>query len=470
MEGQHNEQQSKQTSTPTRINVLMLPWLGYGHLTAFMELAKALCVSTRNNSHFHIYFCSTPVCIQAIKPRLNKLPNSSSAASIQFVELDLPSSPHFDLPPHLHTTNALPSHLIPTLFQAFSSAAKNFEAILQALAPHLLIYDSLQPWAPQIASSLKLPVPAINFSPVGASLLSRVLHAMTPHSSRPTTTPSAGSQQFDLQCVEAMLGCWSLSSSFVLVNSFRELEGKYLDHVPAILNKKVVPIGPLAYEPTSVQEEDEDAEYGSIKKWLDKKEASSTVFISFGSECFPTKEEMEEIGHGLEESGANFIWVVRVPKEETNRSRSGIIELAEGFVERAGEERGMVVEDWAPQGRILKHKSIGGFVSHCGWNSVMESVRLGIPIIGVPMRADQPYNAAVVEEAGVGVEAKRDAEGRIQRAEIGNAIKQVLAATQDGTVRKKVRELSEIVRRNGDGKIDEMVDLICDLLRHNPKI
>ncbi|XP_038902166.1 UDP-glucosyltransferase 29-like [Benincasa hispida] len=430
--------------------ILMFPWLGYGHLCAYLELAKAL--STRNN--FHIYFCSTPVNLDSIKPKL--IPSSS----IEFVELHLPSSPEF--PPHLHAANALPPHLGLTLHQAFAAAAPRFEAILQTLSPHLLIYDSLQSWAPQIASSLKIP--AINFNTSGAFIISHGFHSIHyPNSKLPFSdfvlhnhwkaklNPDASELARSVR--EAFFYCFNASCDVILINSFREVEGEYMDYVSLLSKKKVIPVGPLVYEPN---DEEEDEDYSRIKNWLDKKEALSTVLVSFGSERYASEEEMEEIGKGLEESEANFIWVERInPKEDEEEKRRG-------FVERAG-EKAMVVKGWAPQGKILKHGSIGGFVSHCGWNSVLESIVFGVPIIGVPVSWDQPFNARVVEEAGVGVEAKRDPDGKIQRQELAKLIKEVVVEKTREELRMKVREMSEILNKTGDEKIENMVAQISHL-------
>ena len=104
-----------------------------------------------------------------------------------------------------------------------------------------------------------------------------------------------------------------------------------------------------------------------------QKKKGSTVFISFGSEYFLSKEDMEEIAYGLEFSNVDFIWVVRFPKGENIVFEET---LPKGFFERVG-ERGLVVNGWAPQAKILTHPNVGGFVSHCGWNSVMESMKFG---------------------------------------------------------------------------------------------
>ncbi|KAK7852317.1 beta-d-glucosyl crocetin beta-1 [Quercus suber] len=123
---------------------------------------------------------------------------------------------------------------------------------------------------------------------------------------------------------------------------------------------------------------------------------------------------MEEIAHGLELSKVDFIWIVRFPVGEKIKLGKA---LPEGFLERVG-ERGIVVEDWAPQAKILRHSSIGGFVSHCGWSSVIESIKFGVPIIAIPMQFEQPLNARVVEEVGVAMEVKRDRDGKLERVEL----------------------------------------------------
>ena len=444
--------------SPTASTIFMLPWVGFGHLSAYLELAKAL--STRN---FHIYFCSTPVSLASIKPRL--IP---SCSSIQFVELHLPSSDEF--PPHLHTTNGLPSRLVPTIHQAFSAAAHTFEAFLQTLRPHLLIYDSLQPWAPRIASSLNIP--AINFFTAGAFAVSHVLRAFHyPDSQFPSsdfvlhsrwkiknTTAESPTQVKIPKIGEAIGYCLNASRGVILTNSFRELEGKYIDYLSVILKKRVLPIGPLVYQPN---QDEEDEDYSRIKNWLDRKEASSTVLVSFGSEFFLSKEETEAIAHGLEQSEANFIWGIRFPK---GAKKNAIEEaLPEGFLERAG-GRAMVVEEWVPQGKILKHGSIGGFVSHCGWNSAMESIMCGVPVIGIPMQVDQPFNAGILEEAGVGVEAKRDSDGKIQRDEVAKLIKEVVVERTREDIRNKLEEINEILRTRREEKLDELateISLLC---------
>lgn len=98
-----------------------------------------------------------------------------------------------------------------------------------------------------------------------------------------------------------------------MCKTFREIEGEYIDYLSVLSNNKIIPIGPLVQD--TIKEEDDD-QHRYIIEWLDKKEDNSIVFVSFGSEYFLSKEEMEEVAIGLEQSKVNFIWVVRFPVGE----------------------------------------------------------------------------------------------------------------------------------------------------------
>lgn len=130
---------------------------------------------------------------------------------------------------------------------------------------------------------------------------------------------------------------------------------------------------------------------------------------------------MGEIAIGLELSKVSFIWVVRFHVGDKISIHEA---LPEGFLERI-REKGMVVEGWAPQAKILGHSSIGGFVSHCGWSSTLEGMMFGVPIIAIPMHLDQPLNAKLVVEVGVGVEVSRENE-KLKAEEVARVIKTVV--------------------------------------------
>ncbi|GMH13241.1 hypothetical protein Nepgr_015082 [Nepenthes gracilis] len=434
--------QKKAMDSKEALQILMLPWLAHGHISPFLELAKKL---TKKN--FIIYFCSTPINLAYVKKRLGK----EYSPSIQLVELHLPSSP--DLPPHLHTTNGLPPHLMPILVDAFNqSANSDFPNILKTLNPSLLIYDLHHPWAPALASSYNIP--AVEYLISGACMASFYNHFFkNPGSEYPFSEiylTDFERIRFSQLYEEAVFECMRQSSEIVLVKSFREIEGKYIDHANASMDKRLVPVGPLLQEVTA--EEVLGGEGADFMRWLDAKDPSSTVFVSFGSEYFLSKTEMEEIANGLELSGVNFIWTVRFPKGDKRNARE---ELPEGFQRRVV-GRGLIIEGWAPQFKLLGHPSVGGFVSHCGWSSVMEGMNLGVPVIAMPMQFDQPVNARLVAAMGVGVVVERDNDGRFRGEEVAELIRKVVVEKDGENVRRKAKDLSEVMRKKGDEEIDEL--------------
>nr|WES12281.1 glycosyltransferase GT1 [Platycodon grandiflorus] len=443
------------------LRVLMLPWLAHGHISPFLELAKRLA-----KKNFHIYLCSTPINLSSIKRTISQ----EYSLSIQLVELPLPSLP--DLPPQYHTTNGLPPHLMPTLKRAYEMSSPTFSNILKTLLPDLLIYDFNQTWAVDAATSLNIP--SVQFSTTGTITASFAMYMLKNPDSENAKYPfpEIYLREYELERMrkawvesskvsdsnegDQLLECASKSCGIILIKSFRELEGKYIDFFSELSGKKIVPVGPLVQE--SLDDQDEK---GEIIQWLDKKDKSSVVFVSFGSEYFLTSEEMEEIAHGLECGNVNFIWVLRFP---VGKKISVAEALPKGFLERIG-DRGMVVEGWAPQAKILKHSSTGGFVSHCGWSSIMESMKLGIPIIAMPMQLDQPFNARLLEEFGVAMEVVREKDGTLRREEIANVIRKVVVEKSGEGMRAKARQVSESLRKKGDEEVDEVVAELLQICR-----
>ncbi|KAL0650098.1 hypothetical protein Bca4012_092789 [Brassica carinata] len=174
----------------------------------------------------------------------------------------------------------------------------------------------------------------------------------------------------------------------VFVHSSPEFKPEYLGLLRDLYGKPVFPTGFL---PTSTEDEVGDATWVGIKKWLDKQRVSSVVYAALGTEASHRPAD-----HGLEKSEVPFFWVLR------NDSQ-----IPEGFVERI-KGRGMVHNGWVPQVKILSHDSVGGFLTHCGWNSLVEGLGVERVPIFFPVLNEQGLNTRLVEGKGVGVEIPRD--------------------------------------------------------------
>ncbi|KAF8664461.1 hypothetical protein HU200_054634 [Digitaria exilis] len=163
------------------------------------------------------------------------------------------------------------------------------------------------------------------------------------------------------------------------------------------------------------------------------------VFLCFGSIGAATHspEQFREIAAGLERSGHRFLWVVRAPH---HAEPDVVIDelLPDGFLERT-KGRGIVVKLWAPQVEVLHHKATGGFVTHCGWNSVLEGVTAGVPMLCWPMYAEQKMNKVfMVEEAGIGVEVVGWQQGLVTAEEVEAKVRLVLESEDGEQLRARV--------------------------------
>ncbi|KAG5517692.1 hypothetical protein RHGRI_038168 [Rhododendron griersonianum] len=452
---------STKSAKETNMRVVMLPRLAHGHISPYLELAKKLI-----KRNIIIYLCSTPTNLNSISKRITQ----QQSLSINIVQIHLPSSP--DLPPNLHTSNSLPRHLLPALESAFESAIPNHSSIIKTLKPDVIIYD--QPWAPAIIAEHKIP--AVEFLTSSAACTSLVIHGSTRpgieypypeilltgyhdmklrrwlHESKFLLDEKKKSADSD----------WQKSCKILLFNTFRELERKYIDYLSSVTGKKIVPIGPLV--PEFANETDEETK--EVMNWLDKRnDSSGTVFVSFGSEWFLTKEEIEEVAHGLELSGLDFILVVRFPVGEKTEAKEA---LPKDFLERVG-DKGLVLEGWAPQAQTLAHSKIGGFLSHCGWNSILESLKFGVPIIAMPVDCDQPGNCKLLKAVGVAVEVEREEDGRLNRYEIARGIKKVVVEESGEGIRVKAKEFMEKIKFIGEEGITELVEELVQLCKEYGK-
>ncbi|GKU92039.1 hypothetical protein SLEP1_g5820 [Rubroshorea leprosula] len=194
----------------------------------------------------------------------------------------------------------------------------------------------------------------------------------------------------------------SATAHALILNTFEDLEGPILSHIRTKF-PKIYTIGPLhAHLRTKLSEKNlvsSDSLNGirevdrSCISWLDQQAMHSVVYVSFGSIAGLTREQLLEVWYGLVKSKVRFLWVVRPDSVLGHWGDEDVpVELMEGT-----EERGYLV-DWAPQEEVLDHWAVGGFLTHSGWNSTLESVVAGVPMICWPQFADQHVNSRYVSE------------------------------------------------------------------------
>ncbi|XP_074573721.1 hydroquinone glucosyltransferase-like [Curcuma longa] len=256
----------------------------------------------------------------------------------------------------------------------------------------------------------------------------------------------------------------------ILVNSFVELEPAACEALKSE-RPPAIPVGPVV---TRNRREDTAKGDHSYLQWLDYQPRGSVLFVSFGSGGTLSTEQMRELAFGLEQSGQRFVWVVRCPND---RETSGaffqlsglgaddpLAYLPEGFLART-RGTGVVVPLWVLQVELLAHPATGGFLSHCGWNSTLESVAHGVPMIAWPLYAEQRVNAVLLSEgAGVALRPKKRT-GLVGRETVAEVVKELFEGEEGKRVREKVQQLKEAAARAAESEDGSSYKALADVVK-----
>ncbi|XP_058744668.1 UDP-glycosyltransferase 71K1-like [Vicia villosa] len=448
--------------------LIFLPSPGIGHLASTLEFAKLL-IKTNNTLSITVLWINlpnTPISDSYIKSVLNSLPQ------IHLIHL-----PQVEAPPNELLIS--PPCYIQTLMHNLTPHVKStIQTILSSHSNHVvaLILDIFCLSMIDVGNELGIPSYLFLTSNVGflgfilsfqnrqiddvfndsdSELLIPGFKNLVPSSVLPNSAYSKGGYE----------AYYNLAKRFndtkgIIVNTFSELEKYAID---ALSNEKTPPIyatGPLLDLKVQPSTNLHQSQHYHILKWLDNQPGKSVVFLCFGSMgvSFGTSQ-IREIALGLKNSGVRFLWSIKSPPE--------------GFLDWMKlEGKGMTCE-WAPQVEILAHKAIGGFVSHCGWNSILESLWFGVPILTWPIYAEQQLNAfRMVKELELAVELRVDyrigSKDVVMAEEIEKGLKNLM--DRDNIVHKKVQEMKEIARNavvNGGSSFISVEKLVCDMIGSN---
>lgn len=243
------------------------------------------------------------------------------------------------------------------------------------------------------------------------------------------------------------------TASSVIINTASCLESSSLSCLQESLDIPVYTIGPLhmvASAPTSLLEENT-----SCIEWLNKQKQNSVVFVGLGSLALMEINEVMEMVSGLAASNQKFLWVIR---PGSIRGSEWLESLPEEFNEMVS-DRGYIVK-WAPQKEVLAHPAVGGFWSHCGWNSTLESLGAGVPVICKPFTGDQKVNARYLEcvwKIGMQVE------GDLDRGAVERAVRRLMVGEEGEDMRKRAVSLREKLRgsvRNGGSSHNSLEEFV----------
>ncbi|CAD6223571.1 unnamed protein product [Miscanthus lutarioriparius] len=462
---------------------VLVPMLAAGHAGPMLDMARALA-----GRGAVVTFVTTPLNL----PRLGRGPGDD-ALPIRFLPLRFPCA-EAGLPEGCESPDALPS-------LAF---LKNFHdacAMLRApLVAHLretdppasgLVSDTCHPWTGAVARELGVPRLALE---TFCAFSSFCMRQMSVHSvfegisddRRPVRVPgfpihvemsrarSPGNFSGFGKVFADEVMAENARADGLVVNSFAELEPLFVDAYKAALGKKIWTVGPLFLQhnmPSTATSDSDDVTAVRCMSWLESKKPRSVVLVSFGSLARSSQPQLVEIAHGLEASNRPFIWAVKPASlAEFERWLSD-----DGFERRVG-DRGLVVTGWAPQKATLSHPATGAFVTHCGWNSVLECVAAGLPMATWPHFAEQFINEKLVVDVlrvGVPVGVKDAAQWGVveteavvaTREDVERAVAAVMDGGEEGSARRA--RAAELGRKARDavargGSSDRNVALLME--------
>ncbi|BAB67976.1 arbutin synthase-like [Oryza sativa Japonica Group] len=442
-------------------HVVLLPSPGAGHVAPAAQLAARLATHHGCTATIVTY---TNLSTARNSSALASLPTGVTATALPEVSLDdLPADARIETRIFAVVRRTLP-HLRELLLSFLGSSSP--------AGVTTLLTDMLCPAALAVAAELGIPryvfftsnllcLTTLLYTPELATTTACECRDLPEPVVLPGCVPLHGADLIDpvqnranpVYQLMVELGLDYLLADGFLINTFDAMEHDTLVAFKELSDKGVYPpayaVGPLVRSPTS------EAANDVCIRWLDEQPDGSVLYVCLGSGGTLSVAQTAELAAGLEASGQRFLWVVRFPSDkDVSASYFGTNDrgdnddpmsyLPEGFVERT-KGAGLAVPLWAPQVEVLNHRAVGGFLSHCGWNSTLEAASAGVPTLAWPLFAEQKMNAVMLSSERVGLAALRvrpdDDRGVVTREEVASAVRELMAGKKGAAAWKKAREL-----------------------------
>ncbi|XP_037459733.1 anthocyanidin 5,3-O-glucosyltransferase-like [Triticum dicoccoides] len=439
-------------ATTTRKQVVLYPAPGLGHLVSMAELGKILAA---RGLAVTVIIIKPPYDTGAIGPFLAGVTAANPSISFHClppVELPLVDSVHLEV----------------VTFEAARTSNPQLRDFLAGASPAILVVDFFCSVTVDVAT--ELDIPAYYFftcctETLAIFLYLPVLHAQSTASFRdmgdelvhvtgipsfPATHCFKPLMDRDDATYRAFLrvSSYLCCSQGIIVNTFRSLEQRAVDAIsaglctpPDLPTPPVYCIGPL------IKSEEVGVKHGQeCLAWLDTQPKAILVFLCFGSRSLFNANQTRELAIGLEASGKRFLWVVRSPPRDIDdpaKKLDKLLEpdlealLLEGFLERT-KGTGLVVKSWAPQCYVLAHDAVGAFVMHYGWNSVLETLMAGVPMLAWPLYAEQRVNRVFLEkELGLAVAVEGYEKEAVQANEVASKVRWMIESDGGRVLRER---------------------------------
>nr|AAM09517.1 putative glucosyltransferase [Phaseolus lunatus] len=430
-----------------QVVVVLIPFPAQGHLNQLMHLSHLI-----SSHNIPVHYVSTVTHIRQATLRHHK----SIISNIHFHGFEVP--PFVSPPPNPNNPETdFPTHLIPSL-EASMHLREPVRKLLQSLSFQakrvIVIHDSPMASVAQDATNM----PNVENYTFHCTCAFSVYVSFWDKMGRPSV------EAMHALKIPSLEGCFPTQfldfliakrdflklSDGIVYNTSRVIDADYIDLMEVIPGgKKVWALGP--FNPLAVEKKG-SKERHSCMEWLDKQEPNSVIYVSFGTTTPLKVEQIEQVATGLEQSKQKFIWVLRDADKGDifDENEAKRLELPNGFEERV-KDMGLVVRDWAPQLEILSHSSTGGFMSHCGWNSCLESISMGVPIATWPFHSDQPRNAALITEVlkvGLVVKDWSQRNSLVSGSVVEDAVRRLMQTEEGDEMRERAGRLKNAIHKS----------------------
>ncbi|KAM0045999.1 putative trans-zeatin O-beta-D-glucosyltransferase [Helianthus debilis subsp. tardiflorus] len=464
------------------LHFLVIPLMCPGHLIPMVEMAKLIAQHSVT-----VTIVITPRNAERYGAVLHRA--ITSGLPVKLLQLRFPAS-DYGLPDGCECVDDLPTFkLSKNFFDALAALQKPLEDVFNELKPKpcCIISDKHLPWTADIAKKYRIPWVIFDGMSCFTQLATHNLCVSKIHEklgdSEPFVlpglpdnismtklqlpglfNPGSSAKSKEMKPVREKVRATELGAYGTLINSFEEMETRYVDEFKKLKQGKVWCIGPFS---NSNKNDLDRAQRGSkdsiytheCMNWLDSQRSRSVIYACLGSLTRLTPLQFIELALGLEDSQFPFILVVK------GGSRTKEIEkwLGDTGFESRVKGRGVLIRGWAPQVLILSHQAVGAFLTHCGWNSTIEGVCAGVQMITWPQFAEQFFNERLVVQVlgiGVGVGAQRvmdlhdedDGAMQVKREDVCKAVKMVMDEGKEGEER---REKAKYLKQMAEKAIEE---------------
>ncbi|XP_062184381.1 putative cis-zeatin O-glucosyltransferase [Phragmites australis] len=457
------------------VAVVAVPFPAQGHLNQLLHLSLQLA-----SRGLPVHYAAPAAHVRQARARVHGW-DEGALRCIQFHELGISS--YVSPPPDPTASSPFPSHLMP-LFEAYTTSARApLAALLDKLsASHrrvVVVYDRLNAFAAEETARLR------NGEAFGlhclalSTLLGKMdggLRLLRERGLAFLGVEECASKEFVEYVKRARPPKEISPGTGILGNTCRALEAEFIDVVADHLaagGKKLYAVGPLnplldmsAWKQGKQRHECLD--------WLDKQPPASVLYVSLGTTSSLRTEQIADLAAALRDSKQRFIWVLRDADRAdifADHVENRHTKLLAEFTKQT-EGRGLVVTEWAPQLDILAHGATAAFMSHCGWNSTMESLSHGKPILAWPMHCDQPWDAELVckyLKAGMLVRSWEKHNEVIPAEAIRQVIEDAMLSDEGMAVRQRAKVLGEVIRLSrsdgGSSRNKDLDDFIAYITR-----